>query len=279
MGNVNVNQKYFRPSHLPALNYQVSSTFFHPYYKVDVSEIQLPQYLTTSPEATIINYYSVLMEAAIFPEGKVGGCGTVGMATLPYPIAYHFLTESYQKKVNYNEFVHSFNNIAHINLIKLQRIYSHSNSLKNWRYFIELETIEGSAKDVTYFAYYYGYITVLKETDGYKINNIVLHGEDFLCAAYHGWDHNAESVIEAKYGNWCKLVKTRYPTIQSGYVKNIVFTGTDGFVYLFIFFELTNGTDIEVAQYRQNLNGSWTPIKLIPEKCVEDSISPSKKLK
>nr|WP_315363614.1 hypothetical protein [Cytobacillus firmus] len=270
LNKVNVNQKYFRPSCLPALNSQIFPfDFFDPYYEKDVSEIHLPQNLMTSPKNAILNYFSILREAAYFSEGKAGGCGTVGMATTPYPVAYQFLTEDYQIRVTYHDFLHSFQNIGHINLIKLKRVNNAINSPNNWRYFFELETIEGAGKDVTYFAYYYGFITVTGESNRFKINDIVFYGEDFLCAAYHGWSHDAEAVVDIKYGEWCKLVGRRYPTYKQGYIKNIYFNGTDGHNYLFVFFELTNGTDIEIAQFKQGLGGEWVPIKINPNKCVE----------
>ncbi|WP_264170004.1 hypothetical protein [Clostridium estertheticum] len=43
----------------------------------------------------------------------------------------------------------------------------------------------------------------------YKISDVQLFGEDFLCAPYHGWSHNAEYVVDIKYGDWCKPVKER----------------------------------------------------------------------
>ncbi|WP_197090979.1 hypothetical protein [Bacillus sp. FJAT-27231] len=257
------NQKYFRPSRLPALNTRVRSfTFFNPYYTKPPEDIQLPSTLTAAPEDTILNYFSVLREAAYFSEGEGGGCGTVGMAAIPYPVAYQFLDKEYQKRVSYEKFFHSFRGIGHITLIKL-------NKVKTSHYFVELETIEGSAKDVTFFAYYYGFITVIKEKESYKIHDMTFHGEDFLCAPYHGWDHEAEAVVDVKYGEWCKLVKKRYPTYKNNYVKHIYVHGTDGHDYLFVFFELTNGTDVEIAQFKRRANGRWIPIKIDPEKCLK----------
>ncbi|PKG23009.1 hypothetical protein CWS01_14520 [Niallia nealsonii] len=263
------NQKYFRPSCLPALNSQgFPFSFFDSYYEKDVSEIHLPPTIINSPKNTVLNYFRVLKEAAFFSEGKAGGCGTVGMATIPYPVAYQFFAEEYQKKVNYHDFLHSFRNIGHINLIKLKQVNSESNPADNWRFFLEVETIEGGEKESTSFYYYYGFITVKKEVDRYKISDIVFNGEDFLCAAYHGWSHDAEAVVDIQYGQWCKLVRRRHPTFKRGYVKNIYVNGTDGYDYLFVFVELTNGTDIEIAQYKRGIS-EWLPIKINPDKCIE----------
>ncbi len=35
------------------------------------------------------------------------------------------------------------------------------------------------------------------------------------------------------------------------------------------FFQLTNSTDIEMAQYRRNKEGNWERVKLNPEDCLE----------
>ena len=75
-----------------------------------------------------------------------------------------------------------------------------------------------------------------KEGNTFKIADMTLIGEDFLCAAYHLWQHNAEAVVDIEYGEWCKLVKKRLPTKKEGYIKKIDIIGTDGkrlSIYLF----------------------------------------------
>lgn len=257
-----LNEKYFRPSKLKALNRnQFNFSFYDHHNQKDLKQLML------TPRDRIINYFSLLREAAAgFSANTTGGCGTIGMATLPYPSAYQFLSIEYQKKIKYENFLHSFQNIGHINLLKIKRVM---NKVDEWRYFVEIETVEGSKKDVTYFAYYYGFVTMIRENDHYKINNLTFYGEDFLCAAYHGWDHSAEAVVDVKYGNWCNLVRKRYPTVKNGYVKSIFFIGKDGYDYLFTFFELTNGTDIEIGQYKKGENGEWVEVKIDPEKCLK----------
>lgn len=126
------------------------------------------------------------------------------------------------------------------------------------KYFYEIETIESfKGKRAEYFGYSYGFINLVHEQGGYRISDLEQISEDFLCAPYHGWNHDGESVIDVKYGDWCKLIQKRYPTIKNGYVKNIYFHGKDRADYCFIFFTLTNGTDIEVAQFRKIGNEKW----------------------
>ncbi len=261
------NQKFFRPSSDPALNNRFQQyDFFLPFYNKKYKDIVLPKSLMQTPRDTIINYFSVLREAASFLPNLYGGCGTVGEANIPYPIAYNFFTRNFQQSTDYDTFYRSFQNIGHINLIKMRKTTSQRGRL---RYFIELETIEGSDKGVTYFAYYYGFMFLQNEDGQYKIDNFKLAGEDFLCAPYHGWSHDAEMIIQAKYGNWCHLVRKQYPVFQQGDTKHIYFDGTDGYSYLIVFVEITNGYDIEIAQYRTDECGNWHPITLNPSDCLK----------
>ncbi|MBU3157145.1 hypothetical protein [Clostridium estertheticum] len=261
--------KYFRPSKLPSINDRVNGyKFFDKFYDKKPYEITLPSSLFKTAEDTIINYFSVLREAANPIEGKGAGCGTLGNAQIPYPVAYNFLSSKYRDKVNYTEYLKSFENILHINLIKLKKVPELNKNLDKMKYFAEIETIKGTEDNISNFTYYYALIEILKEGNLYKISDVQLFGEDFLCAPYHGWTHNAESVVDIKYGDWCKLVKERYPTKQEGYVKNIYFKGTDGNDYKFIFFQLTNDTDIEISQYKKDEKGNWNLIKIDPGKCL-----------
>jgi len=261
-------ERFFRPSRLPALNNRpISSSFFDPYVDKQPDQIRLPASLTVSPEDTLLNYYSILREAAHFSEGT-GGCGTVGMAELPYPIAYRFLTPAYRKRLTYKAYLEKHADIAHTSLLKLKPVRNDrvDGSL---RYFVELETILGTKKGVTPFAYSYGFVYVKRVGNRYLIDDIQLTGEDFLCAPYHGWDWKAEHVIRIKYGDWCKLVGTMHPTRRTGYVKQIDVLGTDGETYRFEFVQLTNQMDVEVGQYRRAPDGSWKPVTINPETCLE----------
>ena len=56
-------------------------------------------------------------------------------------------------------------------------------------------------------------------------------------------------------------------------IKRIYFKGTDGSDCLIEFFQLTNDTDIEIAQYKKSANGKWELIKLDPSKCLEKKVN------
>jgi hypothetical protein len=268
-------ETYFRPSASPVLNDRnvySAQHFFEQYFQKKASEIVLPMELLESPEETIINYFSVLRDAAYWEEGKGAGCGTIGQSTTPYPMAYNFLSTSYQKKLSYEQYLDSFKNILHTSLIKYKKVPVYDNRSGILRYFVEIETIGGSEKHVANFTYYYGFVDLVKEDSQYKISNLEFTGEDYLCAPMHGWSHDAEGSVEVRYGGWCKLIRELYPTIQNGYVKHIYFAGNDGYDYMIEFFHLTNDTDIEIAQYRKNKEGDWDLIKLDPEECIKDNI-------
>jgi hypothetical protein len=262
-------ETYFRPSTLPVLNNREFYDLFRESINNNQEEISLTDELFKTPKDAILNYYSILREASNWIKGKSGGCGSIGNGKIPYPIAYQFLTTEYRKQLSYKQFLKSFENILHISLIKLKQIpvYQKENSI---RYFYEIETIEGSDKEVNYFAYYYGFIDIVKEGQNYKISNLEILEEEFLCAPYHGWSHNGEASVEIKYGGWCSLVKGSLQTVQKDYIKKIMFQGTDGYMYMFIFFQLTNDTDVEIAQYRQIKESKWELIKLNPEDCLKD---------
>ncbi|MGD6873645.1 hypothetical protein ACQCU1_15820 [Sutcliffiella horikoshii] len=261
-------EKYFRPSRLPIKNTLFKNTqFFDSYYEVNYKEIKLPATLTRTPDETILNYFSILREAENLTQNQLDGCGTVGMAKLPFPIAYNFFTKDYHKTVSYNQYLQSFAGIGHLNLIKMNRLPGENGKVP---YFIELESIEGSSKGVTYFAYYYGYLQLKKEQNLYKIDQMKLYGEDFLCAAYHLWQHDAEALVAIMYGEWCKLIKKQLPAKQDGYVKIINFIGTDGADYRFIFYQLTNDTDVLVSQYKKNSKGNWESIRINPSECLKN---------
>lgn len=266
----NDQETYFRPSKLPVLNDRYNLSFIDDYFGKKVSEITLPKDLMKTPEDTILNYFSILREAANPQEGKGAGCGTLGNATLPYPVAYHFLSDEYQKKLSYQQFMDTFQNILHISLIKYREVPVYDNPNHILRYFVELETIEGTEKYTGSFAYYYGFIDLIKENGAYKISHLDFTGENYLCAPYHGWSYDAEASIQIRYGGWCSLIKKMNPTIQEDYIKNISFQGTDGHDYLIVFYQLTNDTDIEIAQYIKNADGDWELIQLNPEDCLKE---------
>ncbi|WP_338472505.1 hypothetical protein R4Z10_07115 [Niallia sp. XMNu-256] len=214
-----------------------------------------------------MNYFSILREA----ENLSGrSCGSVGQAHIPFPISYNFLSKDYQNKLSYEDYIQSFAGIGHTSLIKLCRVPNRKGEV---RFFYEIETIEGfEGKRAEYFGYYFGFIQLVYEKNGYRISNLSKMEEDFLCAPYHGWSHDGEAVVEIKYGEWCKLIQKRYPTITNRYVKNIYFYGNDGADYCFVFFTLTNGTDIEIAQFRKVANENWKLINIKPEEeCLTDN--------
>lgn len=265
-------ETYFRPSKLPSLNTRISSfDFFDPYFQKKPQEISLPETLLDTPENTILNYYSILRDAANPVEGKSAGCGTLGDAKIPYPVSYQFLSPEYQTKLPYEAYLKTYENILHINLIKYHQVPIEDGNKDSKRYFVELETIEGTEKETGVFAYYYGYVDIAKKDNQYKITDIHYFGENFLCAPYHGWQWDAESNVQIRYGDWCKLIQGDVQKTQTDDIIRIQFDGTDGYQYCIVFFRLTNGTDLEVAQYRKLPGGTWKAITIKVEECLENN--------
>jgi hypothetical protein len=161
--------------------------------------------------------------------------------------------------MSYDEYLTSFEGIGHINLIKVIPIITVD--ANKYKYFIELEILEGSSVSVTTFNYYTGELELIKVNGLYYIDSLSLTPEDFFCAAYHGWAHNAESYVEIVYGNWCGLIKKQYSPEQDDYKKNIIVDGTDDQKYMFEFAKLTNGTDLLInSQIKKD--DTWVPVEI-----------------
>ena len=186
--------KYFRPSNEPVLNTGDYNAIFSNYSQTGDSII-IPRDYVNIPGDTILNYFGILREAANPEEGKYIGCGTIGYATIPYPFAYDFLSSEYKKRLSYEQYLDMFKNILHINLIKYKEVPVYDNKNQIVRYFVEIEAIEGTDKNIGVFAYYYGFVDLIKENGRYKISDLQFYGENYLCAPYHGWSYDAEAVV------------------------------------------------------------------------------------
>lgn len=166
-------------------------------------------------------------------------------------------------------YLKTFENILHINLIKYREVPIYNNKENHIRFFIEIETIEGTSQNTGVFAYYYGFIDLRNEENQYKIADINFYGENFLCAPYHGWYWDAEANVQIRYGDWCNLIKDGIQTKHKDYVINILFEGTDEYDYCIVFYRLTNGTDLEIAACRKKDKGNWILIQMNPENCLK----------
>ena len=70
-------ERYFRPSNMPILNDRIESSLYS-IYGDKASDIKLHKKFLSTPEETIINYFSVLREAANPTNNTNTGCGTLG---------------------------------------------------------------------------------------------------------------------------------------------------------------------------------------------------------
>jgi hypothetical protein len=261
-------ERYFRPSKLPILNDKIENSLYDMYGSKKLN-LKVPNEFLKTPEDTIINYFSVLREAANPTDESKTGCGSLGDTRGPYPVAYNFLSSSYKKNHSYEEYLKSFENKLHINLIKLNEVPRDENNPEDLKYFVELEIIEGTNEKKGVFAYYYGYMYMTKENGVYKIKDMQYGPENYLCAPYHGWNYDAELVVEIKYKDWCSLVEGDVDVKQDGYEKKVYFKDKSGNEYYVLFYQLTNGYDIKIADYKKNKDGKWELIYFTPENCLE----------
>jgi hypothetical protein len=259
----NFNETYFRPSRLKALNNNfINAGDFSETFKSG----SVPAELMDTPVNSIINYFSVLQQAENLTESKKGGCGTVGYAKEPFPIAYQFLSEQNKKSMPYNDYLQSFEGIGHINLIKIIPIINEDQKFQ--RYFLELEILEGTGVGGTSFNYYFAEITMIQKDNRFFVDSLTLAPEDFFCAPYHGWSHNAESFVEIVYGNWCGLIMKQYPPSENDFTKEIMVDSVNGDKYTFKFAKLTNSTDILINILVKS-GDTWVPTEIDVEKCLE----------
>ncbi|MGL5329392.1 MAG: hypothetical protein ACRDD7_08990 [Peptostreptococcaceae bacterium] len=261
-------ERFFRPSNSPILNDKVEQSLYN-MSDNKVSDIKIPDSFIMTPEDVIVNYYSVLREAANPMDDTKTGCGSLGGGKGLYSVAYNFLDDKYKKNYSYEDYLKSFENILHINLIKINKIDTIEKNHNKLKYFVELETIQGSKEKLGLFAYYYGYINLEKTNDTYKITNMEYEGENYLCAPYHGWRYDAESFVSIEYGDWCSLVDGKIDIKQNGYEKKAYFKDKDKNEYYVLFYQLTNGVDLKIGDYKKNKRGKWERIDINPEKCLD----------
>lgn len=267
--NIYSLERFFRPSNMTILNTKRNILSINDYDKSS-SNIKINKELLKTPKDTIINYFSILREAANPLYNNQTGCGTLGDARDPYTLAYNFLSKSYKEKVPYKEYFMSFENQLHINLIKLNEVPPDKNRPNDIKYFVELEVIEGTDKPKGVFAYYYGYIYLEKEDDVYKIKDMMYAPENYLCAPYHGWSWDAKSLVEIEYGGWCSLVDGEVIVKDDGYERKVYFKDKDKNEHYVLFYQLTNGVDIKIADYKKNKDGKWEHIYIDTKKCLEN---------
>ena len=79
-------ERFFRPSNMSILNTKRNLISIDDYGK-NPSDIKLNKELLKTPKDTIINYFSVLREAANPMDNTQTGCGSLGDTKGPYPLA------------------------------------------------------------------------------------------------------------------------------------------------------------------------------------------------
>lgn len=263
-------ETFFRPSNQPIINTRDVTDILNSNSTTEnYTEVHLNDDIFSNPTNMILYYYSILREAYTLEKNLGAGCGSLGYGSTPYMITYNFLSKDYQQKIDYNSYHKSFTNILHLNLLKLIEIENNSSGKK---YLIEIETIEGTKNNAGAFQYYYGYLSVKKTKEQYKMSDIVLYPEVYLCAPYHGWAYSAENIIDIEYGQWCHLVKEKYPTSLENNIKTIKFKTFNNEMYVIKFIKLTNDTDILIGQFREDTYGNLVKLNINTKNCIEKTV-------
>lgn len=257
-----ISERFRRPSKLIPIDNPYS---FNEFEKESQTEPLIKSTFET-PEDVILAYYGILSNAANM-EGYTGGCGTIGDAKQPYPYAYELLTKEAQQKISLQQFIDSFRGIGYLSLLRLFPAYIPPETPSNTKYyFVELELITGKPtkegepynyhSEVSYFAYYYGIVTVKEAAEkSWLIEKVDYLPEEFLCAPMHSWFYYSDAVVDIVFGENLKLIDKIDKTEQSGGQISLYASG-NGKQYRFDFIRITNGHDILLHEYIYE-NGTW----------------------
>lgn len=255
----------------PPKEYPCSNPYSFRYFYNNSDNLPLTTKKFNSPKDVVLAFYGILRDASNMP-GYSGGCGTIGMAGLPYPYAYQLLTNEAQNEIPLKRFTNSFKGIGYITLLKILPAYSPPGTPLNMRYYmVETEFITGyrvtdgdDYNEGSLFAYYYGLITVEEtQSKGWKIKCIDYIPENFLCAPTHGWFYLADAVVEIVYRDNLKLIDG-IDKIEQEDSMVYVYASDNRKSYRFDFARITNGYDILL---HENIleNDSWKETELLPD--------------
>ena len=209
------------------------------------------------PLEVAMSFFNILSEAANL-DGFNTSYKVVGWAKAPYPYAYEMLSPEMKKVLSHQQFLNLFSGIGRINLLKINEM--NKVVIKNRiypRFFVELEAIESSKdKNISYFGYYYGEIIIQDEkSEGWKIRQLNLKGEDFLYHAYFEWKKDAQMIAKTKYQiNIIRNIN------DNGTTKEIYGQAKDGKEYKLTFVKLTDGYDYLIKCLVENGKGNWEEV-------------------
>ncbi len=108
------------------------------------------------------------------------------------------------------------------------------------------------------------------EKPNYKIVDMNYTPENYLCAPYHGWNYDAKDFVEVEYGNWCSFIEGEVIVNQQGYEKKVYYKDKEDNEYFVLFYELTNGVDKKIADYKKNKDDEWDVVYINPYKCLKN---------
>ncbi len=231
-----------------------------------------PTHVFDAPDQALLGFFGTLRNASNM-LCYTGGCGTVGDARLPYPVAYNMLSPAAKKNMSEKAFTDSFRGFGHVELLQLLPAYTPPGTPDDLAYYLaELEIITGEKmpRDPrlvlggSHFAYAYALATVRNVPgQGWKIEKLDYWPEDFLCAPYHGWNYDAQSIMDIVFSYNLKLIET-VDSVHRNDLQTEVLASGHGNRYRFVFTRLANGYDLLLHQYQWH-DGAWQAQNFLTE--------------
>ncbi|TZE82129.1 hypothetical protein [Calorimonas adulescens] len=167
------------------INIEVREPEFYPPGKTDF----------TAPEDYVNAFFDALYYATSAPDGSKG--------LEPYEYAYGLLSDSYQSRLGYKDFVDSWKDTANVAVIKvIPAGFEKTGQFVYPRYFYETVNTEIDG-DKSAFVIYNGLVTLEKFETGYKIRSLTKEPEDMVSYVNNNatWRNNPYLVALTFMGN------------------------------------------------------------------------------
>jgi len=156
----------------------------------------------TTPEMALQAYFDALSVASNLQPAQMGAAGgTIGMGREPYQTAYSYWSKDWQTKNSYDEFVGSWEGVAHVELLKLLPAGEENGQR---RFFVETKHIEAvGEKPRLGIFYYWGFFTVGETAEGWKITGGNLEPENlgWKLGGHQPWRGDPETVALVGLGH------------------------------------------------------------------------------
>lgn len=184
----------------------------------------------SSAEIAIKAYFDTIESAAnLNPKQMAAAGGTVGLDKEPYPTAYNYWDQQWQKKTSYEKFLASWRGTAHVELLKLLPAGERNGEP---RYFVEtknMEVVDEENPKIGIF-YYSGYLTANETKQGWKITSGNLESENlgWKLGGHQPWRNDPITVatfaVDSNIDDYSKIKPTK---LDNG-TFSVIFTDNNG---------------------------------------------------